>query len=224
MRALTAAVFTATVPRSVLPTQPSRTTTRSTAAEASSAMLLPSQSRTIAPSRAMNQRPVTVEVSIASNTMGKELPMMLRLPSKIQLFRVITPSMVAGIFGEDAITITDSTITGNSAHYDGGGITGGDVSVKDSTISGNWVTGATGVTALGGGISHGTGTLSISGSKIMDNDAGGGSFAGYGGGIYTSSGKVTATSRSRVRRSRVTTPVTTTPTVLAAEFTTVLAL
>ena len=42
-----------------------------------------------------------------------------------------------GIHRRGDVTITNSTISGNSAERDGGGIRGGNVTVSDSTISGN---------------------------------------------------------------------------------------
>jgi predicted outer membrane repeat protein len=72
------------------------------------------------------------------------------------------------------VTITNSTISGNSAGFEGGGITNyGSMTVSNCTISGN------SAGAYGGGVQN-DGTLTLSDSIINDNSAGNAS----GGGIY----------------------------------------
>jgi hypothetical protein len=83
------------------------------------------------------------------------------------------------------VTVTDSTLSGNSAG-DGGGIFSalGPLTVTDSTFSGNSVGGGRGG---GGGLSGGggihlfSGTATVTGSTFSGNSAGGS--AGLGGGI-----------------------------------------
>jgi hypothetical protein len=76
-----------------------------------------------------------------------------------------------GIFNAGVLTVTDSTISGNTP---GGGISNnGTVTVTGSTISGNTVTGGP---SAGGGISN-TGTLTVTGSTLSGNTA------AFGGGI-----------------------------------------
>ena len=81
-----------------------------------------------------------------------------------------------GIFNgsQAALTITNSTVSGNSAST-GGGVHNGwnaTLTVANSTISGN------SASNRGGGISSIVGTLSVANSTISNNSA------GYGGGIY----------------------------------------
>jgi hypothetical protein len=81
-----------------------------------------------------------------------------------------------GILSYGTTTVSDSTITSNSAGYYGGGIFSyGTLSISGSTISNNSA-------ARGGGIRAEQGTLSISGSTISNNSAGegGGISNGYG--------------------------------------------
>ena len=84
-----------------------------------------------------------------------------------------------------AVTITNSTISGNSAGrgggiYTDGGKLPGNLTVMNSTISGNFA-------SLGGGISCGFSVLTIINSTISGNSAGdpdyGGGIAADGGGI-----------------------------------------
>lgn len=74
------------------------------------------------------------------------------------------------------LTITNSTISGNSSRNGGGGISNyyGTVTITDSTLSGNTGSG-------GGAISHFYGTMTIINSTISGNSTYGG--LGYGGGI-----------------------------------------
>ena len=118
-------------------------------------------------------------------------------------------SMGGGIYAFGSVTVTNSTISGNSTSYDsGGGIFAlGSVTVSNSTISGNSQRarrsrrrhlcrrfadhrqqhhfrqrGGRGAAVQGGGIYAG-GTLTISNSTISGNSAQGG--AAQGGGIYS---------------------------------------
>ena len=78
------------------------------------------------------------------------------------------------ILSHENLTLTSSTITGNSATANGGGIwNDGTATITDSTISGNSVG-----SQSGGGI-YNSGTANVRGSTIADNSA----FIG-GGGIY----------------------------------------
>jgi hypothetical protein len=91
-----------------------------------------------------------------------------------------------GIYNyEGSITITGSTISGNtSSNGRGGGIynEGGSITITGSTISGN-----TSSNGSGGGI-HNSGNLTITGSTISGNIA-----SGSGGGIYNYEGLITIT-------------------------------
>ena len=79
---------------------------------------------------------------------------------------------LGGIFAGGATTLTDDTISGNTAELNGGGIyAGGAITLTDSTISGNSTTGA------GGGIEAG-GTTTLTDDTISENTA-----EGQGGGI-----------------------------------------
>ena len=72
-----------------------------------------------------------------------------------------------------ALTVRGSTLYGNSAFYNGGGISIyiGTLTVIDSTLSGNSA-------SYGGGISNNTGTLTVRGCTLSGNSA------NFGGGIY----------------------------------------
>ena len=89
-----------------------------------------------------------------------------------------------GIQTVESLTITNSTISGNSTGFRGGGIysVGGDTTIVNSTISGN------NSASDGGGIYSYIETINITNSTISGNSAG-----GRGGGIffYGSSGRVT---------------------------------
>lgn len=80
-----------------------------------------------------------------------------------------------GILNNEQLTITSSTLSGNTASLGGGGISNyGSLTVSNSTLSGNSVTVDAGV---GGGILNG-GTLTVTSSTISGNSA------DYGGGLY----------------------------------------
>jgi hypothetical protein len=86
-----------------------------------------------------------------------------------------------GINNHGTLTVTNSTITGNSAPGGGGGIynTYGSVTVIGSTISNNTAS-STEVNSSGGGVDNAIGTVTIVNSTIIGN------FANYGGGGISS--------------------------------------
>ena len=76
------------------------------------------------------------------------------------------------------LTLTNSTVSGNSAPFDGGGIWNfGTLTLTNSTVSGNSATDPF-IGGFGGGI-HSQGTLTLSNSTVSGNGAG-----LHGGGIY----------------------------------------
>lgn len=90
-----------------------------------------------------------------------------------------------GIYSTPAITITNSTVSGNTAHGSGGGISAAAaLTVSASTISSN-----TAQTSNGGGISDTSDLLTIDGSTISNNRAP----QGQGGGIFASTNIVALT-------------------------------
>lgn len=99
--------------------------------------------------------------------------------------------------GGGSLTVTNSTLTGNSAGGSpgtgglGGGIFnngGGSLTITNSTFTGNSADGSPGTTGLGGGIFHkGGGSLTVSNSTFASNSA------GAGGAILGVSGSVTVT-------------------------------
>lgn len=90
-----------------------------------------------------------------------------------------------GIYGLAASTIDidHSVITKNTADQGGGVFADGNLTVTDSTISGNQTFASTNET-VGGGIAA-YGTTTISNSSIFDNAAVIGGLAALGGGIYS---------------------------------------
>ena len=86
---------------------------------------------------------------------------------------IISNNSGTGIYNRGTLTITDSTIFGNSGFVGGGISNGGTLTITDSTISGNSC-------FVGGGIDNG-GSLSITGSTVSDNSA-----SDRGSGIYIS--------------------------------------
>ena len=76
------------------------------------------------------------------------------------------------------LTVSGSTLSGNSAPVGGGIYNGGTLTVSNSTLSGN----SAGLSGQGGGIHNEFGTLTISGSILSDNYAGsdGGAIQNYG--------------------------------------------
>ena len=89
------------------------------------------------------------------------------------------------------VIVRHSTITGNTANSNGGGIfsLSSNVTVTDSTISGNSAPGVS-----GGGIASNYGNLTVTGSTISDNSAG-----GNGGGIWDS-GTILPARSAAIRR------------------------
>ncbi|NEO55453.1 MAG: DUF4347 domain-containing protein [Okeania sp. SIO3B5] len=85
-------------------------------------------------------------------------------------------SFGGGVYNRGTLTISDSTISSNSASSLGGGVDNffGRLTISNSTISGN------SASYFGGGVNN-IGTLTISDSTISDNSATNG-----GGGIYNS--------------------------------------
>ena len=75
--------------------------------------------------------------------------------------------------GGSSVSITDSTISGNTAAAAGGIYTGGSLSITDSTVSGNTANGNA------GGIYNDGGSLSITASTVSGNTAN-----GSAGGVY----------------------------------------
>ena len=95
---------------------------------------------------------------------------------------VVPADVIAGAGGgiansDGTVSITNSTITGNSAEGSGGGIDGGSISITNSTISGNSAVG------LGGGIIGRS--MKITSCTITGNTV-----QGSGGGIDTSGDSV----------------------------------
>ncbi len=97
----------------------------------------------------------------------------------------ITGGSGSGIYNTTGtVTVTDSTISGNSADLGGagGGIFsgGGTVTVTDSTITGN-------TASDGSGLFNNVGSVTVTDSTISGNTAAG---AGLGGGIFNNDGSV----------------------------------
>ncbi len=89
----------------------------------------------------------------------------------------------AGIYNAGTLTVTNSTLSGNSANYgSGGGITNdhGTLTVINSTFSGNSSTPSGG---SGGGISNYYGTMTVINSTFSGNVVPTIGVSGYGGGI-----------------------------------------
>ena len=99
----------------------------------------------------------------------------------------------AGIYNyfDANLTITNSTISNNTAEYSAGGLRdGGDITtITNSTFSGNEVTSTSSSSGDGGAIQMSGSTLTISNSTITGNTTG-----DDGGGIYRSSGTLTIVS------------------------------
>lgn len=107
--------------------------------------------------------------------------------SEVTNNRVTYPGYQGGGVSSDGgnVTISGSTLTGNTSAGDGGGIynNDGSVTITDSTINGN-------VAGYGGGaILNETGTVSVSDSNLQNNRA----LYGDGGGIASLDGSVTLT-------------------------------
>jgi parallel beta-helix repeat protein len=73
------------------------------------------------------------------------------------------------------LTVTNTTLSGNTASNQGGGIWSGNdatVTITNSTIFGNQAVSADGTNGLGGGIMRTSGTINITNSTIAGNTAG----------------------------------------------------
>jgi hypothetical protein len=100
-----------------------------------------------------------------------------------------TNNVGAGIYSSAPLTLNDCAVSNNvTIDGNGGGIfsDGGELTVRDSTVSGN----QTGAGAFGGGIAVLGGTPKITNSTISGNSAVG---EGEGGGIFSSGGALTIT-------------------------------
>jgi hypothetical protein len=87
-----------------------------------------------------------------------------------------------GIDNRGALTLRDSTVSGNSSAFGGGLLNepGGTVTLRNSVVSGNSAGG-------GGGIFNAGGTVTLRDSLVNNNTAGP-NFDGFGGGIYNFDG------------------------------------
>jgi uncharacterized repeat protein (TIGR01451 family) len=115
--------------------------------------------------------------------------------------KVVDSAAGGGIYIDTggALTLTDSTLSGNSsstlsgAMSSGGGIANlGTLTIINSTLSGNFASGGTTSGSSGGGIAN-SGTVTITNSTLSGNSASNGSPGNNGGGIQNS-GTVTITS------------------------------
>ncbi|HVS40368.1 MAG TPA: choice-of-anchor Q domain-containing protein, partial [Gemmataceae bacterium] len=102
-------------------------------------------------------------------------------------------ALMSGSFGPPSLTLTNSTISGNTGNTGGGGgiaVYSGTLTVNGSTISGNTGHGFNG----GGGISANSGSVTIT---ISDSTISGNTFSNspnnFGGGGIASGGKLTIT-------------------------------
>ena len=87
-----------------------------------------------------------------------------------------------GIYNAGTMSLSNSTLSGNSAYFGGGGIyNGGTVSLSNSTLSSNSA-------SNGGGIYNALGTVNLSNSTLSSNLASNGGGGGSGGGIYNALG------------------------------------
>ncbi len=82
-------------------------------------------------------------------------------------------------------TITNSTISGNTAQYGAGLFAFRDLTLTDSTVADNTASGAYGE---GGGVQSGYGSIALTNSTVSGNTT-----AGSGGGVRADSGSVTLT-------------------------------
>ncbi len=85
-----------------------------------------------------------------------------------------------GVFNVGSLTVTNSTISGNTGYWGGGIFSLGTLNVTNSTISGNTAAGGGG--GIGGGIANNDGTLTVTNSTISGNTAAGG--GGAAGAIW----------------------------------------
>ena len=96
-----------------------------------------------------------------------------------------------GIFGNGSVTLTNSTVSGNTSNNafgSGGGIFGnGSVTLTNSTVSGNTLIG---FVTFGGGILS-NGVVTLTNSTVSGNTAG--NISGAGAGIYSNGSSLTLT-------------------------------
>ncbi|WNZ24950.1 DUF4347 domain-containing protein [Leptolyngbya sp. NK1-12] len=117
--------------------------------------------------------------------------------------RTLSISLGGGIFSTENLTLSNSTISGNStaAAFSGFGAgiysSSGSLTVSNSTISNNSM--SEGIN-FGAGI-YVTGSLTVSNSTISNNSASG--FSGSGGGIDTTSGSSVSVSNSIISNNSV---------------------
>jgi hypothetical protein len=99
----------------------------------------------------------------------------------------------AGLYNGGTLTVSNSTLSGNTNFEYGGGISNyGTLTVTNTTLSGN-------TASTGGGIAN-AGMLTVAGSTLSGNSAGGGYDGGGGGGIYNT-GTVTVSNSTLVGNS-----------------------
>src|SRR5262249_15359820 len=91
-----------------------------------------------------------------------------------------------GLFNSGTLTLTNATVSGNSAYGGGGLFNNGTLTLTNCTVSGNSANGY-----LGGGLFNSYGTATLTNCTVSGNSAGGGSFGV--GGIYNSYYYSTAT-------------------------------
>jgi CSLREA domain-containing protein len=94
-----------------------------------------------------------------------------------------------GIANQGTLTLTNSTVSGNSASFFGGGIyNNGTMRVENSTVSGNGTKEGGGIADEGGGI-YNSGTMTLTNSTVSGNRA----FMFAGGGGISNQGTLTLT-------------------------------
>ena len=111
-----------------------------------------------------------------------------------------------GVFNSGTLTVSNSTLTGNSAtNANGGGAIYNDLgalTVTNSTVSGNSATAISGASASGGGIFTYHGTLTVNNSTLTGNSTSapagdfGGGISSFGSSVTVTNSIVTANSAS----------------------------
>jgi len=95
-----------------------------------------------------------------------------------------TNSSGGGVHNSGTLTITSSTVSGNSAAgngFGGGVFNSGTLTLTSSTVSGNSAAG----NGIGGGVFN-LGTLTLTNTTVSGNSAGGNGGNGRGGGVFNS--------------------------------------
>jgi hypothetical protein len=92
-----------------------------------------------------------------------------------------------GLFNLGTTTLTDCTISGNSALGAGGVNNTGALALTNCTVSGNW---ASGYYGSGGGLANGGGTVTLTDCTVSGNSTGS---DGFGGGLFSQGGTATLT-------------------------------